>query len=73
MGPGQVITRTARPPATRRQPIRHSCLLAQQLKAQLADLAAEVTGVRLAECLGTLGEQADEEVDPTKIAVREAF
>ena len=50
-------------PLIRRQPIGHSGLLAQQIEPQLTDLAAKVTRVRLTECLGTLGEQADEEVE----------
>lgn len=60
-------------PSIRRQPVGHPGLLAQQMEPELADLAAEVTGVRLTECLGTLGEQADDEVDPAKVSVREAF
>jgi len=45
-------------PALRRQPVGHAGLLAQQLKAQLTDLPLKVAGVRLAEYLGALGEQA---------------
>jgi hypothetical protein len=41
------------------------------MEAQFADLAAEVTGVRLAEVLGVLSEQADEEVGPAEVAVGE--
>lgn len=59
--------------ASWRHPIRHSGLLAQQVESQLTDLPAEVAGVRLAERLGMLGEQADEEVDPAKVAISEAF
>jgi hypothetical protein len=60
-------------PMSRRQPICHSGLLAEQVEPQLADLPGEVTGVRLVECLGTLGEQPDKEVDPAKVSVSETF
>ena len=43
------------------------------MEPQLADLALEVAGVWLAECFGTLGAQADKEVDPAEIPIREAF
>ncbi len=43
------------------------------MEPQLPNLPAEVAGVRLTECLGVLGEQADEEVDSTKVAVSKAF
>jgi len=39
------------------------------MESQFADLAVEVPGVRLAECFGLFGEQADEEVDATEVAV----
>jgi hypothetical protein len=44
-------------------------LLGQQVEPQLPDLAAQVTGIRLAEVLGMLGKQADEEIDPAEIPV----
>jgi hypothetical protein len=47
-------------------------LLAQQVEPQFPDLPAEVSGVGLAEILGVLGEQADEEVDPAEVAVGQA-
>ena len=67
----KTVSKTTRP--SRRQPIRHPGLPAEQVEPQLADLRIEVAGVRLTECLGTLGEQADEEVDPAEVAVGEAL
>ncbi len=56
-------------PTSRRQPIGHPGLVAEQVEPQLPNFSTEVAGVRLTECLGLLGEQADEEVDSTKITV----
>jgi hypothetical protein len=42
------------------------------MKPQFPDLSAKVTGVGLAEVLGVLGEQADEEVDPAEVTVGQA-
>ena len=39
------------------------------MEPQFPDLPAEVSGGGLAEVLGVLGEQADEEVDPAEVAV----
>ena len=43
------------------------------MEPQLADLPAQVMGVGLAEVLGLLGEQADEEVGPAEVAVAQAL
>jgi hypothetical protein len=40
------------------------------VEPELADLAAEVAGVRLAEGVGLLGEQADEEVFTAEVPGR---
>jgi len=41
------------------------------VEPQLADLATEVAGVGLAECLGAFGEHTDEKGDPAEVAVGE--
>jgi hypothetical protein len=47
-------------------------LLGQQVESQFPDLPAEVTGIWLAEVLGALGEQADEEVHAAEVTVIES-
>ena len=42
------------------------------MEPQFPDLPAEVPGVGLADVLGVLGEQADEEIDPAEVAVGQA-
>src|SRR6202042_719510 len=39
------------------------------MESQFPDLPAQVTGVRLAEVLGVLSKQADEEVDAAEVAL----
>ena len=46
-------------------------LLGQQVEPQLADFPAEVAGVGLAEGVGLLGEQADQEVGAAEVPVAE--
>jgi len=43
------------------------------VKPQLTYLPTEVTGVRLAEGIGLLGEQADKEVSAAEVSVAEAL
>jgi hypothetical protein len=43
-----------------------------RVEPEFPDLPAEVSGVGLAEVLGVLGEQADEEVDPAEVAAGQA-
>jgi hypothetical protein len=43
------------------------------MEPQFADFPAEVAGVRLAEGVGLLGEQADEEVGAAEVSVAEAL
>jgi hypothetical protein len=42
------------------------------MEPQFPDLPPEVSCVRLAEIFGMPGEQADEEVDPAEVPVRQA-
>jgi hypothetical protein len=39
------------------------------VEPQFPDLATKMTGVRLAEIFGMLGEQADKEIDPAEVTV----
>ena len=59
--------------ATRSQSVSHPGLLAEQMEAKLADFSLKVTGVGLAERLGTLGQHADQKVDSAEVAVGEGF
>ncbi len=43
------------------------------MEPEFADFPAQVPGVGLAEVLGLLADQADEEVGPAEVAVAEAF
>ena len=52
------------------EPVGDPRLLGQQVEPQLADFAAEVAGVGLADGLGLLGEQADEEVFTAEVPGR---
>jgi len=53
-------------------PAGHAGLLALHVEPQLTHLAIQVAGIQLTECLGTLGEQGDQEVNPAEGAVRQA-
>jgi len=43
------------------------------MEPELADLPAEVAGIWLAESVGLLGEQADQEVGTAEVPVAEAL
>ena len=61
-----VINITRRP---RGQPVGDPGLLAQQVEPQFPDLPAKVTGIGLAEIVGLLSEQADEEIHPAEVTI----
>src|SRR5271169_5602134 len=68
-GAGLAEDRQSYHPPARCQPVGDPGLLAQQVEQQFPDLPAEVSGVGLAEVLGVLGEQTDEESTRPKVAV----
>jgi hypothetical protein len=51
------------------EPVGDAGLLGQQMEPQFPDLAAQVTGIGLAEVHSVLGKQADQEIDPAEITV----
>jgi len=60
-------------PAAGREPVGDPRLGGQQVEPELADFPAKVAGIGLAEGVGLLGEQADQEVGTAEIAVAEAL